>query len=164
MKPLIKVLILSLLLLGLFPCRASAQPAIFIVRHAEEETTNPSDPDLSVAGRARARRLAAILRSARLSRIFVTDLARTKQTGAAVAGAYKHLVPTVVPANDSAGLLTSILAAPGNVLVVGHSNTIPGLIKGLGVTGLIEIRDDEYDNLFVVLRSPTPHLIRLHYP
>jgi len=41
---------------------------------------------------------------------------------------------------------------PGNILIIGHSNTIPGILKRLGVTALdiSEIPDNEYDNLFVV--------------
>jgi hypothetical protein len=49
-------------------------------------------------------------------------------------------------------------------LVVGHSNTIPEVIAGLGITVPIQIGENDYDNLFLVVRAPTPHLIRLHYP
>jgi hypothetical protein len=53
----------------------------------------------------------------------------------------------------------------GNVLVIGHSNTIPELLKRLGVKETIAIADSEYDNLFIVVRGATgePTLIRLRY-
>ena len=55
--------------------------------------------------------------------------------------------------------------AAGNVLVIGHSNTVPDLLKRLGVKQAITIADSEYDNLFVVVRHGTgePTLIRLRY-
>jgi hypothetical protein len=36
------------------------------------------------------------------------------------------------------------------VLVVGHSNTVPAILRGLGVTDVADIPDTEYDNLFIV--------------
>lgn len=38
------------------------------------------------------------------------------------------------PLADAAGLLAQVRGATGNVLVVGHSNTVPGLLKQLAVT------------------------------
>ena len=38
------------------------------------------------------------------------------------------------PLAAAAGLLAQVRGAPGNVLVVGHSNTVPGVLKQLGVT------------------------------
>ena len=53
----------------------------------------------------------------------------------------------------------------GNVLIVGHSNTVPDLLKRLGVKDAITIAESEFDNLFVVVRpaSGEPTLIRLRY-
>lgn len=38
------------------------------------------------------------------------------------------------------------------VLIIGHSNTIPPIIRRLGIPGfdLKEIPDHEYDNLYIV--------------
>jgi hypothetical protein len=51
------------------------------------------------------------------------------------------------------------------VLVVGHSNTLPEVLKKLGVKDDIKIEDSEYDNLFIVVRpeSGEPTLIRLRF-
>jgi hypothetical protein len=53
----------------------------------------------------------------------------------------------------------------GNVLIVGHANTVPDLLKGLGIKDDITIADAEFDNLFVVVRPEAgePTLIRLRY-
>ena len=51
-------------------------------------------------------------------------------------------------------MLQSLDAAPSDVraLVVGHSNTLPDIIRGLGVQASIpEITESEFDNLFVVV-------------
>jgi hypothetical protein len=47
------------------------------------------------------------------------------------------------------------------VLVVGHSNSVPDVVKGLGVATAVTIGDAEYDRLFVV--TPQTHLIQLRY-
>jgi hypothetical protein len=48
-------------------------------------------------------------------------------------------------------------------LVVGHGNTIPDLIKGFGIATPVNIAENDYDNLFVVVLEEKPCLIRLHY-
>ena len=55
-------------------------------------------------------------------------------------------------------------AATGNVLVVGHSNSVPDIVKALGGTAAITIADDEFDNLFIVRPGPPASVIRLHMP
>ena len=59
--------------------------------------------------------------------------------------------------------MTKLADSPGNVLVVGHSNTIPDLIKSLGIAAPITIADNDYDDLFVVIRDEKPRLLKLHY-
>lgn len=152
---------------------SAADRVVFVVRHAERADaaggTPPAgmmanDPPLSAAGRERAKRLASLLSSAEVSQIFTTELARTKQTAAPLAEAVK--VPaTVTPSRDTAALAQQVRNASGNVLVVGHSNTIPELLKQLGVSTAVAIGDHEYDNLFVVVRHAAgePTLVRLRY-
>jgi broad specificity phosphatase PhoE len=156
--------LLVTLLLGciLFASPAVAGPAIFFVRHAEKATTGGDDMDISEAGRARAESLATLLKDAEISAVFTTELKRTQQTAAPLAKAL-HLEPTVIPAKDQPALIEKLKASSGNVLVVGHGNTIPNLIKTLGITTPINIADNDYDNLFVVLLEEKPRLIRLHY-
>jgi len=49
------------------------------------------------------------------------------------------------------------------MLVVGQGDTIPNLIKALGVSEPINIAENDYDNLFAVVLDGKPRLIRLHY-
>ena len=51
------------------------------------------------------------------------------------------------------------------VLFVGHSNTVPALIKALGYPAEIKIPETEYDNLFVLFPKSegAPTLLRLRF-
>src|SRR5687768_4885178 len=131
-------LVLSLAFL-FFAVPAAAQPLVFVVRHAERADTASggapmmaTDPDLSEAGHARAQSLAAALKDARITAIFVTPYKRTQQTAEPLAKAL-GLQPTAIDPKDAAGLIEKIKAAHGNVLVVGHSNTVPDVLTRLGV-------------------------------
>lgn len=154
---------LFLLLSGLLVSAAAAQSTIFIVRHAEKAASGGTDPSLSDAGHKRAKRLANVLKDAGISKIFVTQFRRTKQTADPLAMRL-NLTPISGPAENSPLLIARLRASSGNVLVVGHSNTIPQVIAGLGITTPIQIGENDYDNLFVLLRKPAPtRLIHLHY-
>ena len=91
-----------------------------------------TDPDLSDAGRARAESLAAMLKDAGITAIFVTQFKRTQQTAAPLAKAL-GLTPVKVNSQEPGSLGDKIKAVPGNVLVVGHSNSVPNTLKALGV-------------------------------
>ena len=151
------------------PALGFAQGTIFVVRHAERADTSTgapptmaTDPDLSEAGRARAASLAAMLKDAGVSAIFVTEFKRTQQTAAPLAKAL-GITPTVVPAKDTAGLAARLKKATGNVLVVGHSNTVPEVINAVGVAKPVSVADTEFDNLFIVHTLPVARAIQLHY-
>ena len=95
--------------------------------------------------------------------MYVTDLKRTQQTAAPLAKAL-GIKPTILPPNDTTTLSARLRhVRRGNVLVVGHSDTVPKLIRALGLAASITLKDTDYDNLFVVLLEGKPRLIRLHY-
>jgi broad specificity phosphatase PhoE len=156
-------LALTLSIAFLVASATEAAPVIFIVRHAEKATTGGNDPDLSVAGQKRAEALARILKDSQITAVFVTEFKRTQETAAPTAKA-AHVNPTVVPANDVAGLAAKVRASNGSALVVGHGNTIPDLMKAFGITTPITIPEDDYSEIFVVSLDDPPQLLRLHYP
>jgi phosphohistidine phosphatase SixA len=94
--------------------------------------------------------------------VYTTEYKRTRQTAEPLAAARK-LPVTTVKANEPSRLLELLKGATGNVLVVGHSNTVPDLLLGLGVKTRVTIAESEYDNLFVVTMGPEPKLVRLRY-
>ncbi len=157
-----------LFVLVILACCAPALPAqstIFLVRHAEKADAgggDPNDPDLSEAGQARAAALATVLKDAKIKSVYATEFKRTQATAKPAAQAAGVEV-TVIPGNETAALVSKLKKTRSNVLVVGHSNTIPDIIKALGLPKPAAIGDGDYDNLFVVVRSTPPKLIRLHY-
>ena len=142
---------------------ASAQPVVVIVRHAEKATNGGSDPDLSSAGRARADALGRILKDSGITAIFTSEFKRTQETAAPTA-ASAHVTPTVIAAKDTAALVAKLHQLNGNALVVGHGDTIPNIIKALGINSPISIPDEDYSELLIVTLSDKPQLLRLHYP
>ena len=151
----------------LAPCGAAAQATVFVVRHAEraDAGTNPppgADPDLSAAGRTRAESLAAMLKDARIDRIFITEFKRTRQTAEPLAKLL-GIEPTVITQKEGQALAERLKSAAGSVLVVGHSNTVPEVIKALGVAETVSVAETEFDNLFIIVSGSTPSLLRLRY-
>jgi broad specificity phosphatase PhoE len=156
-----------LLMFAAFVSTATAQPTIFIVRHAEKgavTSTNPAanDPDLSDAGRARAESLAKMLKDSGITVIYATEFKRTQQTAEPLAKILAIKL-TIMPAKDTATLSAKLRDLRENALVVGHGNTIPDLIKALGVETPVNIAETDYDNLFVVVIDEKPRLLQLHY-
>lgn len=172
MKCLRIAAVCTALLLG--AAAASAQQTIFVVRHAERADTVPAggaamtapstDPPLSTAGHERAARLASMLRSANIKYIFATEFLRTRQTAAPLAQA-RHLETVSIASKDPDALIGELRGLKGNVMIVGHSNSVPDILKRLGVKDDIAIADTEFDNLFVVVRPDAgePTLVRLRY-
>jgi broad specificity phosphatase PhoE len=147
------------------PPAVSAQTAVFIVRHAEK-VDQSRDPLLSARGKARADALARHLESAGVRAIYVTEYKRTGLTAAPLATALR-LTPIVVSAADPAALVEKIRKDNPEdvVLVVGHSNTLPDILRRLGHADPVEIGDDEYDSLFVAVprAGHPPAVLRLKF-
>ncbi len=134
---------------------------IVLVRHAEKASDDP-DTELSAAGRARADALARVLRDLPFTAAYSSGLRRT--------------AATIAPACAARGVRSTTIRSPaqtvaelrahrgGHVLVCGHSNTVPEILKGLGVADPVAIADDEYDRLFVVtLGRGEPRVLALRY-
>jgi phosphohistidine phosphatase SixA len=125
---------------------------IYLVRHAEKESGN--DPVLTTAGKQRAGDLLKVLKNKKLQRIYVTQFRRTQMT----ADSLRILlnIDTVQYVADTTGVsLIEKITAHNDfgkaILIIGHSNTVPILIKKLGVTQPVKpIADNEFDNLFVI--------------
>jgi len=156
-----KALALFILLFVSVPI-VSAQPVVVIVRHAEK-ANGGNDPDLSSPGRARAEALARILKDSGITAIFTSEFKRTRETAAPTATS-AHVTPTVVAAKDTAALVARLHQLNTNALVVEHGDTIPNIVKALGINSSINIPDADYSELLIVILGDKPHLFRLHYP
>src|SRR4051812_35635630 len=90
------------------PAVVEKATVIYIVRHAEKGTNNPTDPDLSAAGQARALVLKDTLNKVSLASIYTTNYKRTQQTVAPTAAA-KNLTPVIYSPSDLNALAAKIL-------------------------------------------------------
>lgn len=145
-------LVLALLASATLAACASSPPPdarqIYLVRHAEKEAGD--NPGLTLIGRARAEILANELKDAGLTAIYSTDTRRTRETAAPIAKA-TGLVVLPYDASNLETFANMLRATPGNILVVGHSNTTPQLVKALGGKPGAPIDEaTEYDRLYVL--------------
>lgn len=135
---------------------------VFLVRHAERAQEPAQDPALTETGRARAEALARLLSGAGVRAVYTSQFARTKQTAEplaqllgvpvnAVALGVKPDRPREVSEQSIRELKGKVEAhAGGAVLVVGHTNSVPDLIRELGGDVVPTMDESKYDGLFVV--------------
>lgn len=155
----------------------NASTTIILVRHAEKfkDPADPrnSNPPLSPEGHARAQQLAQLLGDACVDTVFTSDLDRTKQTAAPLieqAAARRLQVSTrTYPATSTPASIARLVkdVGPGHtILVVGHSNHVPGILKELGGWQIPEMGEDEFDRIYVatVRTDGSATLIFAGYP
>jgi phosphohistidine phosphatase SixA len=141
----LKSLPLTLALLA--PLAATAEPsAIYVVRHAEKAAAG-KDPELTAEGQARAQNIATILQKTGITHVFSTAFTRTRQTAQPLAQRMGVAVETYDPRAPQA-LVDKVKAMDGAVLVVGHSNTVPELVRLFGGKADGDIPESEYDRLY----------------
>ncbi len=122
---------------------------VYLVRHAEK-VDDSADPDLSEAGRVRAAELARFLGEAGVTSVFSSDFKRTRRTAEPLAETLDLTIDTYDP-RDPAATAQKLRSREGRILVVGHSNTVPGLVLALGGGPVRAIEDNEYDRLYIVV-------------
>ena len=166
------LLALPLLVLAAAPAQpAAGTTTVIIVRHGEKEAEPPDDPELSPAGQVRAMALAEAVRGAGISAIYSTRYKRTQGTARPASEQLKVPITTfdAAPGERDYGRVYAgeILSKQRGrtVLVVGHSNTVPSILRGLGIADAPSISNPEYDNFFVVTVPETgpARLIRARY-
>jgi broad specificity phosphatase PhoE len=143
---------------------ATGATTVFLVRHAEK-VAGDGDVSLSTVGRERAALLAWTLKDANVTHIFASQMARTKETAAPLADKLK-IEAEVVRAQDPKALVAALRALPrgSTALVVGHSNTVPAVVEGLGGPKVAPIGEDEFDRLLVLtLDGGTTTVASLRY-
>ena len=130
----------------------------FIVRHAEKEGSGTammqSDPPLSAAGQKQAQDLKRFLEGKKIKTIYSTNYARTVATAEPIRQALRINLKTYDPRANEQFVADLKKISDGNVLVVGHSNTVDDVVNGLmGENKMSDLRDDEYGNVFIVTRK-----------
>ncbi|HTM57287.1 MAG TPA: histidine phosphatase family protein [Candidatus Udaeobacter sp.] len=137
-----------------------------VVRHAERNTDwQGADPPLSPAGRERAEALAQALRDAHVDRIYVTHFLRNHATAEPLARLTGDSIE-VVDQGNAAALAARIWSRDRGrtVLIVGHSDTVPAIVRALGGS-MPDLENGEFGAMIVVTRrgDEPPHTLRLRY-
>lgn len=158
MPRLLPAALLMLTLVAALPAHARDTTVVVVVRHAEKASDDPRDPSLTDIGRTRAETLAATLEGAGLDLVVSTQFRRTRDTAAPAAKAAGLEVQVrPVDASNAATYATDLardlraLPAGSAVLVVGHSNTVPGIVAALSGRPAADMPETEYDRYTVVL-------------
>jgi broad specificity phosphatase PhoE len=127
-----------------------------VVRHAEKVDDGSRDPPLSAAGRVRAQALAQRLAHSGLVAVYATPFRRTQQTAQVVATS-AGLPVTTYAADAAASEFAATLRARhphGTVLVVGHSNTVPGIVASLCSCRIAALDETAYDGIYTIRIAP----------
>lgn len=128
-----------------------------LIRHAEKDTTDKSgDPPLTEEGVKRGARLADIFTDFRIDAVYSTITTRTLYTVDSLCD-IKSLPTYPYENKDLKGLVEKVRNSLNehNVLIVGHSNTIPVLtnyLYGEQVYNQI-FGDNDYDNIIFIFEN-----------
>lgn len=143
---------------------------VMVVRHAEAVAGSGEDPLLSAEGEARAQRLAALMTTAQgfaPDGIVVSGLRRTQETARPLAAALG--VPVVVVEDRDARAVAERALAEfqgRRVLIIGHSNTVPEIVRRLSHETVPAMSEAEFGTLYVVAvpRFSRPAVARIELP
>lgn len=130
---------------------AQQQTTLIIVRHAEKVADGTKDPALSEEGISRANRLAAMLESQAIQAIYSTPYQRTRLTVAPLAAKKSLKVDDYDPTSKT--FVSDLIQKNrgGTIVVVGHSNTVPGMLNQIiGKEEFKNFDDADYGNLIIV--------------
>jgi broad specificity phosphatase PhoE len=161
------ILVAIALLEAAWPTPAGAQHAVYIVRHADR-----TGEALNQNGLAKAATLACVLKDSGITAIYTSDIDRTKKTAEplrAILAARGVAVQQHEIALGEELLRNALSAEPQDayakkmldhiranhpkeiILIVGHDNTLPALIRALGYEPGVTIRSTEFDHLFQLI-------------
>lgn len=124
---------------------------IYLVRHAEKGTTPTNNPPLTAVGEKRAMDLAKVLENKEIRHVYSTNTLRTMAT--AQPFVEQNGLTTQPYSTDTLWEMSRYVTRlhKGNILIIGHSNTILPLLDQFPVNHVKQtIPDSDYDNLFIL--------------
>ncbi len=162
------LLLILMLLAPIFAPAARSNLEVFpvktviLVRHAEKMEAPREDPPLTEAGKARAALLAKMLARAGVKAIYTSQFLRTRETAEPLAKQLgvtatpitiqsKRSNPREVSEESIKQIVDRIMnGSADTVLVVGHSNSVPDVVRMLGAEEAPAIDEKNFDDLFIV--------------
>ena len=161
---------LSIFILSLF--FFSCSNTIYVVRHAEKATgidpatmKTHTDPPLSIEGQERALKLKQMLGSKNVKQIFSTNTTRTISTASPLKELYLGMTINIYSskADSMEAFIQKIKSIrKGDVLIVGHSNTIDDIANKIAGKQVVagDLKDSEYDNLLILKRKGNKYIFK----
>lgn len=146
-------------LIALAAACTTASRDIYVMRHLKTPA-GERDPDLLPAGRAAADRLVGLVGRERITAIYVSDFRRTRQTAGPLAERL-GLTPIVYDPADTPGLIARVRSGPLPALIVGHSNTVPDVVAGLGGQRPVPLTHGDFGDVWRVAADGTTTRLRL---
>lgn len=159
---------IAFIMILLFSLTSFSQTTTFIVLRHAEKADSSKDTNLSAEGQIRADELRKTLGPVDVKAIYSTPYNRTKQTVTSLA-TEKNITITEYQANKPYEEFVDELVAAHHgqtVVVVGHSNTVPEILKALTKnTFNVVINENQFDNLFVVTLNDgqKPEVVTMKY-
>lgn len=148
-----KIFLFAVVLFSLVSCANHTDPAkgyskFFVVRHAERYPG--FNGHLTWYGRERAGDLSRLLKDSGIQKIYVTPYSRTLETADSLLLLQK--TDTAVFLLDSSGTELARQLKAGKdygkkVLIIGHGNSLPGILRVLGGTGAATYQPDTVSDL-----------------
>jgi broad specificity phosphatase PhoE len=138
---------------------SSCSHSYYIVRHAEKQaitrTANAAndDPALSEAGKVRALVLRDELKKKDVRYIYATKTARAVETATPLSKATGIAIQPYSTRDSLNGFIRKLKnTTKGNVLIVGHSNTVDDIVNQFCGTVKIpgDLSESSYDNIFII--------------
>ena len=124
----------------------------YLIRHAEKVRIDPDnkDPELNEAGKQRAIVWQEYFTDLEIDKVYSTNYKRTMQTALPVSNSKGLEISLYSPSNiDYQGFLDSTIG--DNVLIVGHSNTIPTFVNEIINDNVYpDIEDSNNSSLYIV--------------
>jgi phosphohistidine phosphatase SixA len=146
LRPFALLLLLALGACLYVPPQDPPGPSYYVMRHLHTPQ-GATDPDLTQEGQRLARTLPAFFELDRPAAIYVSSTKRAQQTAAPLAQAI-GIAPKIYDPADTPGLVARVKAEHGNVLIVGHSNTVPDIVEQLGGTRPEPIAHDQFADIW----------------
>ena len=130
-----------------FPAAAQAADTVYVMRHLQKAAGE--DPPLTEEGAILAKMVAAMFGGLDfgIKSVFATRTRRAQQTGEPLAKFVGVPVTLYDPRNVPA-LVEAVKAVSGNVLIVGHSNTVPDLVAAFGGAKPPPLTESDYGTIY----------------
>ncbi|MBC8345871.1 MAG: histidine phosphatase family protein [Candidatus Marinimicrobia bacterium] len=125
--------------------------AVYLIRHAEKMIIEgEKNPELTRAGITRAEALPGALADIETGFIYSSEYTRTQQTVAPLSKVWGREISIKTAREPQLQIEAALSHCDQNVVIAGHSNTIPNLISLFGIQEEIAIEDNQYGDLYII--------------